>query len=197
MTTFYGILIPFLGTTLGAACVFFLRRALGDRLQRALTGFAAGVMVAASVWSLLIPAIDQSAALGRLVVPARPPSASGSAWLFLLLLDRVIPHLHQQQPVRPRARSTPAAAHDHDDPGRDAAQHPGGHGRRRRLRRIPDRQRPRSPPPERWRSRSASPSRIFPRGPSSPCRCAPRARAACAPSRAACSRASSSRSAQC
>lgn len=44
MTTFYGILIPFLGTTLGAACVFFLRRALGDRLQRALTGFAAGVM---------------------------------------------------------------------------------------------------------------------------------------------------------
>ena len=66
MTTFYGILIPFLGTTLGAACVFFLRRALGDRLQRALTGFAAGVMVAASVWSLLIPAIDQSATLGRL-----------------------------------------------------------------------------------------------------------------------------------
>ena len=88
MTTFYGILIPFLGTTLGAACVFFLRRALGDRLQRALTGFAAGVMVAASVWSLLIPAIDQSAALGRLsFLPAAVGFWIGVA--FLLLLDRV------------------------------------------------------------------------------------------------------------
>ena len=94
MTTFYGILIPFLGTTLGAACVFFLRRALGDRLQRALTGFAAGVMVAASVWSLLIPAIEQSAALGRLsFLPAAVGFWVGVA--FLLLLDRVIPHLHR------------------------------------------------------------------------------------------------------
>ena len=94
MTTFYGILIPFLGTTLGAACVFFLRRVLGDRLQRALTGFAAGVMVAASVWSLLIPAIDQSAALGRLsFLPAAVGFWIGVA--FLLLLDRVIPHLHR------------------------------------------------------------------------------------------------------
>ena len=94
MTTFYGILIPFLGTSLGAACVFFLRRALGDRLQRALTGFAAGVMVAASVWSLLIPAIDQSATLGRLsFLPAAVGFWIGVA--FLLLLDRVIPHLHR------------------------------------------------------------------------------------------------------
>ena len=94
MTTFYGILIPFLGTTLGAACVFFLRKALGDRLQRALTGFAAGVMVAASVWSLLIPAIDQSATLGRLsFLPAAVGFWIGVA--FLLLLDRVIPHLHR------------------------------------------------------------------------------------------------------
>ena len=94
MTTFYGILIPFLGTTLGAACVFFLRKALGDRLQRALTGFAAGVMVAASVWSLLIPAIEQSAALGRLsFLPAAVGFWIGVA--FLLLLDRVIPHLHR------------------------------------------------------------------------------------------------------
>ena len=94
MTTFYGILIPFLGTTLGAACVFFLRKALGDRLQRALTGFAAGAMVAASVWSLLIPAIDQSAALGRLsFLPAAVGFWIGVA--FLLLLDRVIPHLHR------------------------------------------------------------------------------------------------------
>lgn len=62
---FWGILIPFLGTSLGAACVFFMRRALGDLVQRSLAGFAAGVMVAASVWSLLIPAIEQSEKLGR------------------------------------------------------------------------------------------------------------------------------------
>ena len=91
---FYGILIPFLGTSLGAASVFFLKQSLGDHIQRALTGFAAGVMVAASVWSLLIPAMVQSAALGRL---AFFPAAAGF-WLgvlFLLLLDHIIPHLHR------------------------------------------------------------------------------------------------------
>ena len=91
---FYGILIPFLGTSLGAASVFFLKQSLGDHIQRALTGFAAGVMVAASIWSLLIPAMDQSAALGKL---AFFPAAVG-LWLgilFLLLLDHIIPHLHR------------------------------------------------------------------------------------------------------
>ena len=63
---FWGVLIPFLGTSLGAGCVFFLKNALRDGIQRALTGFAAGVMVAASVWSLLLPAMEQAAALGRL-----------------------------------------------------------------------------------------------------------------------------------
>jgi len=77
---FWGILIPFLGTSLGAGCVFFLKNSLRDGIQRALTGFAAGVMVAASVWSLLIPAMEQAADLGI---------------LFLLLLDHLIPHLHQ------------------------------------------------------------------------------------------------------
>ena len=57
---FYGILIPFLGTSLGAACVFFMKKTLKEQVQRALTGFAAGVMVAASIWSLLIPAIERS-----------------------------------------------------------------------------------------------------------------------------------------
>ena len=57
MEVFFGLLIPFLGTSLGAACVFFMKKSLGDLVQRALAGFAAGVMVAASVWSLLIPAI--------------------------------------------------------------------------------------------------------------------------------------------
>ena len=87
--TFWGILIPFLGTSLGAACVFFMRRALGDLVQRSLAGFAAGVMVAASVWSLLIPAIEQSEKLGRF--------AFAGFWfgvLFLLALDHLIPHLH-------------------------------------------------------------------------------------------------------
>ena len=59
METFLGILIPFLGTTLGAACVFFMKRSLGDLVQRSLAGFAAGVMVAASIWSLLIPEMSQ------------------------------------------------------------------------------------------------------------------------------------------
>ena len=83
---FWGILIPFLGTSLGAGCVFFLKNSLRDGIQRALTGFAAGVMVAASVWSLLIPAMEQAADLGRL---AFFPAAVGF-WLgilFLLLLD--------------------------------------------------------------------------------------------------------------
>ena len=56
METFLGILIPFVGTTLGAACVFFMKKSFGRSVQRSLAGFAAGVMVAASIWSLLIPA---------------------------------------------------------------------------------------------------------------------------------------------
>ncbi len=93
MQAFYGIVIPFLGTSLGAGCVFFLKNALGDRLQRVLTGFAAGVMVAASVWSLLIPAIAQSAQMGRLsFLPAFLGFWIGI--LFLLALDHLVPHLH-------------------------------------------------------------------------------------------------------
>ena len=105
MEAFYGILIPFLGTSLGAACVFFLKKTLSDAVQRALTGFAAGVMVAASVWSLLIPAIAQSAALGRW---SFLPAALG-VWvgiLFLLALDHIIPHLHAKsgQAEGPKSR---------------------------------------------------------------------------------------------
>ena len=87
---FYGILIPFLGTSLGAACVFFMKKTLSDTVQRALTG----VRVAASVWSLLIPAIEQSVGMGKFAfVPAVVGFYVGM--LFLLLLDHVIPHLHQ------------------------------------------------------------------------------------------------------
>ena len=93
METFLGMLIPFLGTTLGAACVFFMKKSLGDLVQRALAGFAAGVMVAASIWSLLIPSIEQSEGMGKLsFLPAFIGFWVGA--LFLLLLDHLIPHLH-------------------------------------------------------------------------------------------------------
>lgn len=88
-----GILIPFLGTILGSACVFFLKGDMNHLVQRALTGFAAGVMVAASIWSLLIPAMEQSDSMGRY---SFVPAVVGF-WLgiiFLLILDCTIPHLH-------------------------------------------------------------------------------------------------------
>lgn len=91
----YGLLIPFVGTSLGSACVFFLKKGLGDRVHRGLTGFASGVMVAASIWSLLIPAMDQSSGAGSL---AFLPAVIGfwAGILFLLGLDHLIPHLHQK-----------------------------------------------------------------------------------------------------
>ena len=103
--TLQGILLPFLGTVLGAACVFIMRDALPPAVQKSLTGFAAGVMVAASVWSLLIPAMEEAGHLGQL---AFLPAVAGF-WLgvlFLLLLDRTIPHLHQgsASPEGPRTR---------------------------------------------------------------------------------------------
>ena len=95
--TVSAILLPFLGTVIGAACVFFLKDKMNQTLQRALTGFAAGVMVAASVWSLIIPAMEQSEHMGKL---AFLPAFIGvwAGFLFLLLLDQVIPHLHLNSP---------------------------------------------------------------------------------------------------
>ncbi|WP_370850502.1 ZIP family metal transporter [Megasphaera sp.] len=90
---FMGILIPFVGTSLGAACVYAMKRELDRQVQRGLTGFASGVMIAASIWSLLIPAMEESAPLGKF---AFVPAVVGF-WLgiFLLLaLDRLVPHLH-------------------------------------------------------------------------------------------------------
>ena len=103
--TLFGLLIPFAGTAAGAACVFFMKKELSAGVQRALTGFAAGVMTAASVWSLIIPAIEQSARMGAW---AFLPAFIGF-WLgvlFLLLLDRVIPHLHRNtnQAEGPKSR---------------------------------------------------------------------------------------------
>ena len=88
-----GILIPFVGTTAGSACVFFLRGELKPGVQKAFLGFASGVMVAASVWSLLIPAMEMSEGHGKLAfLPAVCGFILGMA--FLLFLDMVVPHLH-------------------------------------------------------------------------------------------------------
>ncbi len=100
-----GILIPFIGTAAGAAGVLFMKNDLSRTVQRALTGFAGGVMVAASIWSLLVPAMEQSAALGKLAfLPAVIGFGAGMA--FLLLLDRIIPHLHANadRPEGPKTR---------------------------------------------------------------------------------------------
>lgn len=88
-----GLMIPLIGTTAGSACVFFMRRALDLKVQKGLAGFASGVMMAASIWSLLIPALEQASGLGSL---AFLPAVAGF-WLgvlFLCLLDHLIPHLH-------------------------------------------------------------------------------------------------------
>ena len=85
-----GLLLPFLGTTLGAGCVFFMKKGMHPTVQRILTGFAAGVMVAASIWSLIIPAMDQSAHLGKL---AFLPAFIGVWGGFLFLLDNCVLHL--------------------------------------------------------------------------------------------------------
>ena len=105
MNIFLGVMIPFVGTTLGAACVFFLKKEIRPNVQRAFLGFAAGVMVAASVWSLLIPAMDMSADMGKFAfVPALVGFLLGIG--FLLLMDSLVPHLHvgSDQPEGKKAK---------------------------------------------------------------------------------------------
>lgn len=104
-----GLVIPFLGTTLGSSCVFFMRREMNAGLHRVLTGFAAGVMCAASIWSLLIPSMEQASNMGRL---SFLPTFIGF-WLgilFLLGIDRIVPHLHrystEAEGVKSRLRKT-------------------------------------------------------------------------------------------
>ena len=98
MNIFLGLMIPFLGTAAGAACVFFMRDKMNMAVQKVLLGFASGVMVAASVWSLLIPAMDMSEPMGKL---AFVPAAAGFALgiIFLFLMDKLIPHLHMNADV--------------------------------------------------------------------------------------------------
>ena len=130
-----GILIPFAGTSLGAACVFVMRRNSMNRIvQKALTGFAAGVMVAASIWSLLIPAMNQSAELGKL---AFLPAAVGFwlGMLFLLFLDHIIPHLHMGAETAEGPHSQ-LQADDYAGARGDASQYPGRNGSWCGIRRI-------------------------------------------------------------
>lgn len=93
MNIIIGLLLPFIGTTAGAACVFFMKDQIKPKIQNLLLGFAAGVMVAASVWSLLIPAMDMSEHMGKMAfLPAVIGFLLGIG--FLLLMDQVVPHLH-------------------------------------------------------------------------------------------------------
>ncbi|MBQ2803625.1 MAG: ZIP family metal transporter [Lachnospiraceae bacterium] len=93
MSILLALMIPFLGTMAGAACVFFVRNQISMNLKRTFTGFAAGVMVAASVWSLLIPAMDMSEEMGKMAfLPALIGFLLGI--LFLLFMDSMVPHLH-------------------------------------------------------------------------------------------------------
>ena len=93
MGTAIALMLPFIGTAAGAACVFFIKKQISMNLQRVFTGFAAGVMVAASVWSLLIPAMDMSEGMGKFAFfPALVGFLLGIG--FLLFMDNLIPHLH-------------------------------------------------------------------------------------------------------
>ena len=93
MNVFFGLMIPFIGTTLGSACVLFMKKELNPLVQKAFLGFASGVMVAASVWSLLIPAMDMSGSMGKFAfIPAAAGLLLGVG--FLLVMDKAVPHLH-------------------------------------------------------------------------------------------------------
>ena len=93
MNIFLGLMIPFIGTTLGSACVLFMKKELNPLVQKAFLGFASGVMVAASVWSLLIPSMDMSESMGKFAfIPAAAGLLLGVG--FLLVMDKAVPHLH-------------------------------------------------------------------------------------------------------
>lgn len=105
MNVFFVLMIPFMGTSLGAAAVFLMKNSINEYVQKTMLGFASGVMVAASVWSLIIPAIEASETLGRLAfLPAAIGIILGMALLFIL--DKIVPHLHlnAEKPDGPESR---------------------------------------------------------------------------------------------
>lgn len=90
---FLGIILPFIGTTLGSACVFLMRKNINKNVEKLLLGFASGVMIAASIWSLLIPSIDMAKESN--IIPYIPAAVGFVVgMLFLLLLDKLVPHIH-------------------------------------------------------------------------------------------------------
>lgn len=103
-STVIGLSIPFLGTVLGAAMVFLLKNNISDKLQKSLLGFASGVMIAASVWSLLMPSMEMSQGLKFQWLPAAAGFLGGMA--FMLILDSIIPHLHldTDEPEGPKSK---------------------------------------------------------------------------------------------
>lgn len=116
MLIFLGLMLPFIGTTLGAVCVFFMKGKENPLVQKVFLGFAAGVMTAASVWSLLIPAMEMSEGMGKLsFLPASMGFLLGIA--FLLFMDRAVPHLHMgsEESEGPKAN----LKNDHACPGCD------------------------------------------------------------------------------
>ena len=131
MNLVIGLLVPFLGTSLGAACVFFMKNGLNRLVQKALLGFASGVMVAASVWSLLIPSINMSETMGRF---AFLPAAVGFVFgiLFLLLMDKIIPHLHMNE-EKPEGLPSHLKKNNHAGTGCYPSQYTGGDGSRSRI----------------------------------------------------------------
>lgn len=104
MSVLIGILLPFISTTLGASCVYLLKDKLNNRLEKFLLGFASGVMIAASIWSLLIPALDLALENGQISwIPASVGFILGV--IFLLVLDYIIPHLHKDSKVQEGPKS--------------------------------------------------------------------------------------------
>ena len=129
MKFFWGLMLPLIGTAAGSACVFFLKNKINPLVQKGLLGFASGVMVAASVWSLLIPAMDMAEGMGRFAfVPAAVGLLLGFG--FLLFMDRMIPHLHIGA-EKSEGPKTSLKKNDNACPCGNAAQYSGGHGGRR------------------------------------------------------------------
>lgn len=125
LVTFEGLLIPFIGTSLGAMCVLFMKKQINENVERSLLGFASGVMVAASVWSLIIPAIEQSECMGKFAfIPAVVGFCIGM--ILLMLLDKITSQMESNITNTDKTKS--CKKNDNACPGGCASQYSGGYG---------------------------------------------------------------------